>query len=82
MVVLILANSAVPDEMQQYAAFHLGLHCFPKYPFRGLQCTKVKVVQFIHVFLSSFRSAPDFHVGHCQLQRLTDIIIYVVYPMH
>ena len=22
--------------MQHYAAFHLGLHCLPKYPFRGL----------------------------------------------
>ena len=26
-IVLILANSADPDEMQYYAAFHLGLHC-------------------------------------------------------
>ena len=26
MVALILANSADPDEMQHYAAFHLGLH--------------------------------------------------------
>ena len=26
-VVLILANSADPDEMQHYAAFHLSLHC-------------------------------------------------------
>ena len=34
-VVLKLANSADPDEMQLYAAFHLGLHCFPAYPFRG-----------------------------------------------
>ena len=31
--VLILANSADPDEMQHYAAFHLGLHCLQKYPF-------------------------------------------------
>ena len=28
---LILANSADPDEMQLNAAFHLGLHCLPKY---------------------------------------------------
>ena len=28
-VVLILANSADPDEMQHYAAFHLGPHCLP-----------------------------------------------------
>ena len=39
-VVLILANSALPDEMQHYAAFHLGLHCLPKYPFRDLQYIK------------------------------------------
>ena len=39
-VVLILANSADPDEMQHYAAFHLGLHCFQKYSFRGFPNTK------------------------------------------
>ena len=39
-VVLILANSEDPDDMQQYAAFHLGLHCLPKYLFKGFQCTK------------------------------------------
>ena len=37
MAVLILINSADPDEMQHYAAFHLGLHCLLKYPFRGSQ---------------------------------------------
>ena len=37
--VLILSNSADPDEMQQYAAFHLGPHCLQKYPFRGFQYT-------------------------------------------
>ena len=26
-----LANSADPDEMPHYVAFHLGLHCLPKY---------------------------------------------------
>ena len=38
--ILILANSADPDEMQLYAAFHLGLHCVAKDPFRGFQYTK------------------------------------------
>ena len=38
--VLILANSADSGEMQHYAAFHLGLHCLPKYPFRDLQFRK------------------------------------------
>ena len=27
-------NSVDPDEMQHYAAFHLGLHCLQKYLFR------------------------------------------------
>ena len=39
-IVLILANSADLDEMQQYAAFHLGLRCFKRYPFRGFSYTK------------------------------------------
>ena len=39
-VVLILASSAYPDEMQHHAAFHLGLHCLSKYLFRGFQHTK------------------------------------------
>ena len=36
----ILANSTDPDEMLPYAAFHLGLHCLPKYPFTGIQNEK------------------------------------------
>ena len=28
-----LANSADPIEMLDYAAFHLGLHCLPRYMF-------------------------------------------------
>ena len=38
--VLNLAKSADLDEMQHYGAFYLGLHCLPKYPFRGFQNTK------------------------------------------
>ena len=32
-VVSILSYSENPDEMQHSAAFHLRLHCLPKYPF-------------------------------------------------
>ena len=32
---LVYFNSVDPDEMQHYAAFHLGLHCLQKYSFRG-----------------------------------------------
>ena len=37
---LKLANSADPDEMQHYAAFHLGLSCLPKYQLKGFQYIK------------------------------------------
>ena len=36
----VLANSADPNEMPHYAAFHLGLHCLPKNLFRGFQSPK------------------------------------------
>ena len=39
-IVLVLANDVDPDEMPHYAAFHLGIHCLPKYPLRGFQYTK------------------------------------------
>ena len=29
------ANSADPGEMPHHAAFHLGIHCLSKYPFKG-----------------------------------------------
>ena len=41
-VFLILANRIDPDEMQHYAAFHLGLHCLPKYLFRVSSIQRVK----------------------------------------
>ena len=34
---LTLAKSADPDEMQHYVTLHLGLHCSPKFQFRGFQ---------------------------------------------
>ena len=39
-IVFTSAKSVDPDEMSCYAAFYLGLHCLPKYPFRGFQHTK------------------------------------------
>ena len=37
-----ISNSANTDEMLHYAAFHLGLHCLPKYLFIYIQNEKVK----------------------------------------
>ena len=39
-IVLVLANSAEPDDMAHSAAFHLRLHRLPKYPFSSLQSTE------------------------------------------
>ena len=36
-MIIILANSADPDEMPPQAAFHLGFHCLPKYLFTVIQ---------------------------------------------
>ena len=36
----VLANSLDPDKMPHDAAFHLGLHCLPKYAFRNYLYTK------------------------------------------
>ena len=33
-IYFILANSADPNEMPPYVAFHLRLHCMPRCPFR------------------------------------------------
>ena len=39
-IVFILTNSADPDVMLCYTAFHLGLHCLPKYLMTGIQNEK------------------------------------------
>ena len=35
MIICDLANNVDTDEIQHYAAFHLGLHCLPKLVFRN-----------------------------------------------
>ena len=48
-ILLTFTNSVDPDEMQHYAAFHLGLQCLQKYSFRGFRiqrdnwCTRLEV---------------------------------------
>ena len=39
-IYFVPANSADPDEMPHDAAFHLGLHCLPKYQFWGVSGLK------------------------------------------
>ena len=41
------SKSVDPDEMQHFAAFHLGLHCLQKYSFRGFgRIQRVKCMCF------------------------------------
>ena len=47
-------NSVDPDEMQHYAAFHLGLHCLQKYSLSRIQRVNV------HPSAAVFRSC-----AHC-----------------
>ena len=43
MIVFVSANSVDPDEMPHHVAFHLGLHCLPKYAFRSHKYIKQRV---------------------------------------
>ena len=58
----VLANSADPDEMPHYAAFHLGLPCLPKYLFWGYWSSRAKSIfkrEIAIIFLST-KLRPDF----------------------
>ena len=57
-IVFTLTNNVDSYEMQHNAAFHLGLHCLSKCPFRGFQYTKGKVNE---VVLYSLHSMPSRH---------------------
>ena len=61
-VILVLANCAVPDEMQQYAAFHLGLHCFQalKYLEIGTCPASLKILAYMGKFLIFTRNIKIF----------------------
>ena len=67
----ILANSEDHDEMVHYAAFHLGLHCFPKYLFTDIQNgslqTTFKQQWFSSRVLDSRPRGSGFepHLHHC-----------------
>ena len=61
-VVLIIANNVDPDKMQHYAAFYLGLHCLPKFSFRGFQYIGVFCGGFVCLFvcLNNVKRLPKY----------------------
>ena len=63
----VLANSAYPDEMLHYVAFHLGLHYLPKYPLVCVRSTKVKGV--FHISLDYVTMLQRYQwVYFCKIQ--------------
>ena len=67
--ILNSANSVDPGEIQHHAAFHLGLHCMPKYPFSGFQYTMFSqllqlnlVRRFSHVGCGCFLALAMSHL--------------------
>ena len=53
-VFFTFTNSVDTDEMQHYAAFHLGLHCLQKYSFRGFPEYKGLNNDLTHCMLGNF----------------------------
>ena len=50
-IVFTLANSADPNEILHFAAFHLGLHCSPKYLLTSLSIKRAKLTCGLLPFL-------------------------------
>ena len=69
-IVLILANSADPNEMQHHAAFHWGFHCLPRYPFRVFQYA-------IHSLIMHVRPSLIFdpHWMHCVVSFILCLVL-------
>ena len=66
-----LANSADPDEMPPYVAFHLGLHCLPKYIF--LSVARMKRVNFL-----SRTSNMLYKVCNCYCLRCVNVTVGIL----
>ena len=54
-IFFVLTNSAAPDEMLHGAAFHLGLHCLQKHPFRS---TPFLTLVMLNIFM--YYTPPQF----------------------
>ena len=52
-IAFILSNSADHNKIPHYAAFHLGVHCVPKYIFTGIQNEKGDKIQTTNYGIAS-----------------------------
>ena len=53
----VLASSVDPNEILHYAAFHLGIHCLPKYLFGGFS------LQWVNLFVCVDASGIEIFRG-------------------
>ena len=60
----VLENSADPDEMPHYAAFHLGLHCLPKYLLRGFWSSRGKDKVRLKPAYSATETSQNIEILH------------------
>ena len=68
-VVLMLENSADTDEMQHYAAFHLGLHCLPESPYR-VSRVKCGFYTYNHrCFTTVFLQWSQYMIKHAESKK-------------
>ena len=74
----ILVNSADLDEMPHSVAFHLGLHCFPKYLFMGLCACNALSICYWPINLSKYQSPAEITAGVITLKDLNSYKIKVV----
>ena len=61
-ILFTFKNSVDPDEMQHYAAFHLGLHCLQKYRFEVSQIQRAKESQGISKLCRIFVPRDCFYL--------------------
>ena len=56
----LTANSVDPDEMLHYVAFHLGLHCLPKYSYRSHLYIRVTIELVLISFQLKVKTVQNF----------------------
>ena len=74
-ILILLTNSADPDKIQSYAAFHLSLHCLLKYLFTGIQKEMVK--ELVHGKWH-YRNHMIFNLTHCMVSLHKYIFLTVL----
>ena len=80
-----LSNSVYPDEMQHYAAFHLGFHCFMEFPLR-LGSDSIPYHVLLHLLcliLYKLRAPFTVHLIHNMYTgKVSAFFFKIIIPKH